>query len=71
MEQGSRIAFILQNDDTIENDKRMKTVIKYLFLLLNTLLFAFTASGETLRLNSGESLEGKILKMDENNLIIE
>jgi len=49
----------------------MKTVIKYLFILLSTLLFAFTASAETLRLNSGESLEGKILKMDENTLFIE
>ncbi len=49
----------------------MKTVIKYLFILLGTLLFAFTASAETLRLNSGESLEGKILKMDENTLFIE
>ena len=55
----------------LENDKRMKTVIKYLFILLGTLLFAFTASAETLRLNSGESLEGKILKMDENTLFIE
>jgi len=48
----------------------MKTVIKYLFIFLSTLLFAFTASAETLRLNSGESLEGKILKMDENTLFI-
>ena len=71
MEQGSRIAFILQNDDTIENNKRLKTVIKYLFILLSTLLFTFIASAETLRLNSGESLEGKILKMDENTLFIE
>ena len=71
MERGSRIAFILQNDDTIENNKRLKTVIKYLFILLSTLLFTFTASAETLRLNSGESLEGKILKMDENTLFIE
>jgi len=49
----------------------METVIKYTFILLSTLLFAFTASAETLRLNSGESLEGKILKMDENTLFIE
>ncbi|HBD28968.1 MAG TPA: hypothetical protein DC040_07375, partial [Deltaproteobacteria bacterium] len=46
-------------------------MIKYLFIFLSTLLFAFTASAETLRLNSGESLEGKILKMDENTLFIE
>ena len=71
MEQGSRIAFILQNDDTIENDKRLKTMIKHLFILISILLFTFTASAETLRLNSGESLEGKILKMDENTLFIE
>ena len=71
MEQGSRIAFILQNDDTIENDKRLKTMIKHLFILISILLFTFTASAETLRLNSGESLEGKILKMDEKTLFIE
>ena len=71
MEQGSRIAFILQNDDTIENDKRLKTMIKQLFILISILLFTFTASAETLRLNSGESLEGKILKMDEKTLFIE
>ena len=71
MEQGSRIAFILQNDDTIENDKRLKTMIKHLFILISILLFTFIASAETLRLNSGESLEGKILKMDEKTLFIE
>jgi len=71
LEQGSRIAFILQNDDTIENDKRLKTMIKHLFILISILLFTFTASAETLRLNSGESLEGKILKMDEKTLFIE
>ncbi len=71
MEQGSRIAFILQNDDTIENDKQLKTMIKHLFFLISILLFTFTASAETLRLNSGESLEGKILKMDEKTLFIE
>ena len=71
MEQGSRIAFILQNDDTIENDKRLKTMIKHLFILISILLFTFNASAETLRLNSGESLEGKILKMDEKTLFIE
>ncbi len=71
LEQGSRIAFILQNDDTIENDKRLKTMIKQLFILISILLFTFTASAETLRLNSGESLEGKILKMDEKTLFIE
>ena len=71
MEQGSRIAFILQKDDTIENDKRLKTMIKQLFILISILLFTFTASAETLRLNSGESLEGKILKMDEKTLFIE
>jgi len=71
LEQGSRIAFILQNDDTIENDKRLKNMIKHLFILISILLFTFTASAETLRLNSGESLEGKILKMDEKTLFIE
>jgi len=71
LEQGSRIAFILQNDDTIENDKRLKIMIKHLFILISILLFTFTASAETLRLNSGESLEGKILKMDEKTLFIE
>ena len=71
MEQGSRIAFILQNDDTIENDKRLKIMIKHIFILISILLFTFTASAETLRLNSGESLEGKILKMDEKTLFIE
>jgi hypothetical protein len=71
LEQGSRIAFILKNDDTIENDKRLKTMIKHLFILISILLFTFTASAETLRLNSGESLEGKILKMDEKTLFIE
>jgi hypothetical protein len=40
-------------------------MIKQLFILISILLFTFTASAETLRLNSGESLEGKILKMDE------
>jgi len=71
LEQGSRIAFILQNDDTIENDKRLKNMIKNLFILISILLFTFTASAETLRLNSGASLEGKILKMDEKTLFIE
>jgi len=71
LEQGSRIAFILQNDDTIENDKRLKIMIKHIFILISILLFTFTASAETLRLNSGESLEGKILKMDEKTLFIE
>jgi hypothetical protein len=71
LEQGSRIAFILQNDDTIENDKQLITMIKQLFILISILLFTFTASAETLRLNSGESLEGKILKMDEKTLFIE
>ena len=71
MKQGSRIAFILHNEDIFENDKQMKTVIKHLIILLSTLLFGFIASAETLRLNSGESLEGKILKMDENTLFIE
>ena len=71
MKQGSRIAFILQNDDTIESNKRLKTMIKHLFILISILLFTFAASAETLRLNSGESLEGKILKMDEKTLFIE
>ena len=44
---------------------------KHLFILLTVLLFAVTASAETLRLNSGESLEGKIRTMDEKTLFIE
>ena len=44
---------------------------KHLFILLTILLFAVTASAETLRLNSGESLEGKIRIMDEKTLFIE
>ena len=44
---------------------------KHLFILLTILLFAVTASAETLRLHSGESLEGKIRIMDEKTLFIE
>ena len=44
---------------------------KHLFFLLTILLFAVTASAETIRLNSGESLEGKIRIMDEKTLFIE
>ena len=44
---------------------------RYIFIFLGILLFAYSASAETLRLNSGESLDGKIIKMDENVLFIE
>ena len=46
-------------------------MIKHLFILISILHFTFPVSAETLRLNSGESLEGKILKMDEKTLFIE
>ena len=39
--------------------------------MLTMLLFAIPASAETLRLNSGESLEGKIRIMDEKTLFLE
>ena len=39
--------------------------------MLTMLLFAIPASAETLRLNSGESLEGKIRIMDEKSLFLE
>jgi len=44
---------------------------KHLFFLMIILLFAITLNAETLRLNSGESLEGKIRIMDEKTLFIE
>ena len=44
---------------------------KNLILFLTIILFAFAASADTLRLNSGESLEGKIRLMDENTLYLE
>ena len=44
---------------------------KYLILFLTIILFASAASADTLRLNSGESLEGKIRLMDENTLYLE
>ena len=44
---------------------------RYIFIFLGILLFAYSAGAETLRLNSGESLDGKIIKMDENVLFIE
>ena len=46
-------------------------MLKYTFSLLTLLLFAIPAGAETLRLNSGESLEGKIRIMDEKTLYIE
>ena len=47
------------------------TMLKKIFLMLTMLLFAIPASAETLRLNSGESLEGKIRIMDEKTLFLE
>ena len=41
---------------------------KYLITLLTIILLASAASADTLRLNSGESLEGKIRMMDEKTL---
>ena len=41
---------------------------KYLITLLTTILLASVASADTIRLNSGESLEGKIRLMDEKTL---
>ena len=46
-------------------------MLKYILSLLTLLLFAIPAGAETLRLNSGESLEGKIRIMDEKTLYIE
>ena len=46
-------------------------MLKKIFLMLTMLLFAIPASTETLRLNSGESLEGKIRIMDEKTLFLE
>ncbi|MBC8258187.1 MAG: hypothetical protein H8E38_04150 [SAR324 cluster bacterium] len=46
-------------------------MLKHFFLLLCLFLFSFSAAAETLRLNSGESLEGNIKKMDEKTLYIE
>ena len=46
-------------------------MLKKIFLMLTMLLFAIPASAETLRLNSGESLEGKIRIMDEKTLFLE
>ena len=44
---------------------------KYLITLLTTILLASVASADTIRLNSGESLEGKIRLMDEKTLYLE
>ena len=44
---------------------------KYLITLLTIILSASAASADTLRLNSGESLEGKIRLMDEKTLYLE
>ena len=46
-------------------------MLKKIFLMQTMLLFAIPASAETLRLNSGESLEGKIRIMDEKTLFLE
>jgi hypothetical protein len=46
-------------------------MFKKLFLSLTILLFAFGAAADTLRLNSGESLEGTIRLMDEKTLYLE
>ena len=46
-------------------------MLKYLLSLLILLILTITAVAETLRLNSGESLEGKIRIMDEKTLYIE
>ena len=48
-----------------------RTMQKCLILFLTIILFASAASADTLRLNSGESLEGKIRLMDENTLYLE
>ena len=48
-----------------------RTMQKNLILFLAIILFASAASADTLRLNSGESLEGKIRLMDENTLYLE
>ena len=44
---------------------------KKIFFLILIFIMAMSLKAETLRLNSGESLEGKILKLDENSLILE
>ena len=44
---------------------------KYFITFLTIILFASAASADTLRLNSGESLEGKIRLMDEKTLYLE
>ena len=48
-----------------------RTMQKNLILFLTIILFSSAASADTLRLNSGESLEGKIRLMDENTLYLE
>ena len=44
---------------------------KYLIFFLTLILLSSFASADTLRLNSGESLEGKIRLMDEKTLYLE
>ena len=44
---------------------------KKFITLLTIILLASAASADTLRLNSGESLEGKIRLMDEKTLYLE
>jgi len=46
-------------------------MLKFLFFCPLVLLISFPIFAETLRLNSGESLEGNIRKMDENVLYLE
>lgn len=44
---------------------------KYLILFITIILLSSLASADTLRLNSGETLEGKIRLMDEKTLYLE
>ncbi len=55
----------------LKNNNQHSTMLKYILLLLTLFLFAIPAGAETLRLNSGETLEGKIRIMDEKTLYIE
>ena len=46
-------------------------MLKYTLFLITLLLFTIPICAETLRLNSGESLDGKIRIMDEKTLFLE
>ena len=46
-------------------------MLKYILFIITLILFAFPICAETLRLNSGESLEGKIRIMDKKTLFLE